>query len=137
MQVCRELAIPVHIKWRGCKIESFTPEKAKYEATSLYIWGDHLYTVGDASIEKAMAKNLSADYPSSDWKRSKLYTNQSILGEIHEIATRRFSANKSTSTERRFLSTGETQRYRCDQIDELQRHDNSQLAAREPHLAQV
>ena len=55
-QLCRDLGVPIHIKWSGCKIESYTPEKAEYEAVALYIWGDHCFTVGDAAVKRAVAK---------------------------------------------------------------------------------
>lgn len=50
VQLCRELGFPVHIKWQGSKIARSTPERAEYEAVALYTWGDHLYTVDDASL---------------------------------------------------------------------------------------
>ena len=31
-QLCRELGVPIHIKWGGCKIESYTREKSEYDA---------------------------------------------------------------------------------------------------------
>ena len=47
-QLCRELGIPIHIKWGGCKIER--PEHTNYESVALYIWGDHCYCVDDSGV---------------------------------------------------------------------------------------
>ena len=38
MQLCRELGVPIHVKWQNCKIESYTPEKSQYEALCIYIF---------------------------------------------------------------------------------------------------
>ena len=31
-QLCKDLCVPVHIKWQNSKIESFVPERTQYEA---------------------------------------------------------------------------------------------------------
>ena len=67
-QLCRELGVPIHIKWRGCKIKSYTPERPEYEAVALYIWGDHCYTLGDAAAKKAMVKEPVNEPRSQDQK---------------------------------------------------------------------
>ena len=55
-QLCRELGVPIHVKWQNCKIESFTPEKSDYENLCIYIYGDHMYTVDDPTIKRAIAR---------------------------------------------------------------------------------
>ena len=56
VQLCKDIGVPIHIKWQNNKIESFVPEGAEYEAVAIYIWGDHMYTVGSESIRKAISK---------------------------------------------------------------------------------
>ena len=56
VQLCRDLGAPVHIKWGGAKIESYTPEHSQYEAVALYIWGDHCFCVGDPATAKSIAR---------------------------------------------------------------------------------
>ncbi len=56
VQLCRDLGAPVHIKWGGSKIESYTPEHSHYEAVALYIWGDHCFAVGDPATARAIAR---------------------------------------------------------------------------------
>ena len=41
-QLCKDLSIPIHIKWQNSKIESFVPERTQYEAIAVCIWGDHV-----------------------------------------------------------------------------------------------
>ena len=65
-QLCRELGVPIHIKWGGCKIENYTPEHTQYEAVALYIWGDHCYTVGDATAKRAIVKEPVSKLKSQD-----------------------------------------------------------------------
>ena len=36
-QLCKDLGVPIHIKWSGRKIESYTPEKSQIEAVALHI----------------------------------------------------------------------------------------------------
>ncbi len=55
-QLCRELGVPIHIKWGGCKIESYTPEHTNYESVALYIWGDHGYCVNDSGVKRAIVR---------------------------------------------------------------------------------
>ena len=55
-QLCRDLGVPIHIKWGGCKIESYTPEHTRYDTVALYIWGDHAFTVDDDGVKRTIAK---------------------------------------------------------------------------------
>ena len=88
-QLCKELSVPIHIKWGGCKIESYTPEHTQYDAVALYIWGDHAFTVGDAAIKRAIIREPVSESKSQDrncsnnLKNSQFYTSESILGYIH------------------------------------------------------
>ena len=59
-QLCKDLSIAVHIKWNGSKIESFVPERSQYEAIALYIWGDHVFTVGDPETTKRIAREKNS-----------------------------------------------------------------------------
>jgi hypothetical protein len=59
-QLCRELGIPIHIKWGGCKIESYVPETSQYESVVIHIWGDHMFTVDDPSAKRAIMKESCA-----------------------------------------------------------------------------
>ncbi len=36
-QLCRELGVPIYIKWQNCKLESYTPEHTQYESVALYV----------------------------------------------------------------------------------------------------
>ena len=56
MQLCRDIGVPIHIKWQNCKIESYTPEKSQYEALCIYIHGDHMFTVENETIRRAIAR---------------------------------------------------------------------------------
>ena len=55
-QLCLELNVPIHIKWGGTKIESFTPSKAAYEQIAIRIWGDHCYVVGDPAVTRIISR---------------------------------------------------------------------------------
>ena len=55
-QLCIELNVPIHIKWHNKKTDSFTPIKSEYESIAIYIWGDHVYCVGDEKITKAICR---------------------------------------------------------------------------------
>ena len=59
VQLCRDLGAPVHIKWGGSKIESYTPEHSQYEAVAMYIWGDHCFCVAPATA-RAIAREQVA-----------------------------------------------------------------------------
>ena len=37
-QLCRDIGVPIHIKWQNCKIDSYTPERSQYEALCIYIF---------------------------------------------------------------------------------------------------
>ena len=56
LQLCKEIEIPIHIKWGEHKILSYTPEKPQYDALAMYIWGDHCYTVADTSIKRTIVR---------------------------------------------------------------------------------
>ena len=56
MQLCRDIGVPIHIKWQNCKIESYTPEKSQYAALCIYIHGDHMFTVENETIRRAIAR---------------------------------------------------------------------------------
>ena len=56
LQLCKDIEVPIHIKWGEHKIQSFTPEKPRYETIALYIWGDHCYTISDASVKRSIVK---------------------------------------------------------------------------------
>ncbi len=60
-QLCRELGVPIHIKWGGCKIESYTPERPEFEAVALYILGDHCYCVEDPATKRAIMKEPQSE----------------------------------------------------------------------------
>ena len=60
-QLCRDLGVPVHIKWSGRKIESFTPEKSSYEAVALYIWGDHMFALEDGPAKRALIRERPSE----------------------------------------------------------------------------
>jgi hypothetical protein len=60
MQLCRELCVPIHIKWQNCKIDSFTPERSNYEALCIYIYGDHMFTVDDPTIRRAITREQTS-----------------------------------------------------------------------------
>ena len=36
-QLCRELGVPIHIKWGGYKIENYVPENSEYESVVVHI----------------------------------------------------------------------------------------------------
>ena len=65
-QLCRDLGVPIHIKWGGCKIESYTPVRPEHEAVALYIWGDHCYTVEDSTVKRAIMKEPVSEPRSQD-----------------------------------------------------------------------
>ena len=65
-QLCRDLCVPIHIKWGDCKIESYIPERPEYEAVALYIWGDHCFTVADAAVKKAIIKERIGEAKADD-----------------------------------------------------------------------
>ena len=52
LELCKELEIPLHIKWNDTKIEMFTPSDSELDSIVLYIWGDHCYLVNDEKIKK-------------------------------------------------------------------------------------
>ena len=56
MESARGFNIPVHVMWGQNKIDSFVPERSQYETVALYIWGNHLFTVGDVSAKQAIAR---------------------------------------------------------------------------------
>ena len=60
MQLCRQLGVPIHIKWQNCKIDSFTPEKSHYEALCIYIYGDHMFTVDYPTVRRAIARERTS-----------------------------------------------------------------------------
>ena len=55
-QLCRELGVPIHVKWGECKIESYTPEHTQYESVALYIWKGHCYCVDDCGVKRAIVR---------------------------------------------------------------------------------
>jgi hypothetical protein len=56
MELARGFNIPVHVMWGHNKIDSFVPERSQYETVALYIWGNHLFTVGDVQCQQAIAR---------------------------------------------------------------------------------
>ena len=56
LQLCKDIDVPIHIKWGENKIMSFTPEKSIYDTVALYIWGDHCFTVGNERIKKSIVR---------------------------------------------------------------------------------
>ena len=56
MELARGFNIPVHVLWGPNKIDSFLPERSQYETVALYIWGNHLFTVGDITAKQTIAR---------------------------------------------------------------------------------
>ena len=58
-QLCKDLAVPIHIKWQNSKIESFVPERSQFETLALYIWGDHCFCVTPETAKQIARESIS------------------------------------------------------------------------------
>ena len=59
MELAYGFNIPVHVMWGRNKIDSFVPTRSQYETIALYIWGNHLFTVGDMAAKQAIAQQTT------------------------------------------------------------------------------
>ena len=59
MELATGFNIPVHVMWGRNKIDSFVPTRSQYETIALYIWGNHLFTVGDMAAKQAIAQQTT------------------------------------------------------------------------------
>ena len=61
LRLCKDLCVPIHIKWGKHKIQSFTPEKPLHETMALYIWGDHCFTVSDVAVKRSIVREPTTE----------------------------------------------------------------------------
>ena len=91
VQLCKELNVPIHVKWQNCKIESFTPEKTQYESIAIHIWADHSYIVGSPLVKKAIAREpiqTPVPHPSEVLAKIGRSTNNTPGSQFWHLFTR-------------------------------------------------
>jgi len=78
LELCKEISVPIHVKWGEHKIKSFLPEKEVFQSVCVYIWGDHCYTVGDEKVKRAIIRE-----PTSEPTKSE----ECVLAKIGKITS--------------------------------------------------
>ena len=63
VELCRELAAPVHVVWARCKIVSFVPASARWDTLALYVHGAHAYFCADSKTKEWIAKRPTGEPP--------------------------------------------------------------------------
>ena len=113
MQLCRELCVPIHVKWQNCKIDSFTPEKSQYEALCIYIHGDHMFTVDDPIVRRAIAREQTStprapktDVLASIGKRTNSTPASQYWSTFTKLAPGRVKTNDITTVRAELLRDG-------------------------------
>ena len=65
--MCEGYGIPLHVRWGARKLESFVPEKSKYDTVVVTIWGDHLYLINEPGAKRAIVDEAPAKFDIADW----------------------------------------------------------------------
>ena len=59
MELAYGFNIPVHVMWGRNKIDPFVPTRSQYETVALYIWGNHLFTIGGMAAKQTIAQQTT------------------------------------------------------------------------------
>ena len=102
-QLCRDLCVPIHIKWGGSKIESFTPGHSHYDEIALYIWGGPLVLRWGPRDYQSDSKGTSVRADGAAARGAGVHRTAGkhdaavpILGDVFEAGPGAFSGARSS-----------------------------------------
>jgi len=72
VELCRDLACPIHVMWSNCKIETYAPMRPKYDRVCFIVFGEHAYFLDDAGTKQHLARmRLSEPMPQAEFAVAK------------------------------------------------------------------